>query len=189
MRTAAAQAAAWKAKGLGVRVAVNVSARQLQDMNIVHQFASILASAGLKPSLVDIELTESSFIEDEETAHELMKEFRQLGAKIHLDDFGTGYSSLSQLSRLPLDSIKLDRSFITGIDRNPRSQALVRSVVSLAKALSFAVVAEGVETPGEAEFLKQVDVDHAQGFYFARPMPAQAFEGWLAETRKLRLIA
>ncbi|WP_396331369.1 cyclic di-GMP phosphodiesterase [Burkholderia anthina] len=189
MRTAAAQAAAWKAKGLGVRIAVNVSARQLQDMNIVHQFASILDGSGLKPSLLDIELTESSFIEDEESAHQLMKEFRQLGAEVHLDDFGTGYSSLSQLSRLPLDSIKLDRTFITGIDRNPRSQALVRSVVSLAKALSFSVVAEGVETHEEAEFLKQIRVDHAQGYYFARPMPAQAFEAWLAETRKLRLIA
>ncbi|PFH19737.1 MULTISPECIES: cyclic di-GMP phosphodiesterase [Burkholderia] len=189
MRTAAAQAAAWKAKGLGVRIAVNVSARQLQDMNIVHQFASILDGSGLKPSLLDIELTESSFIEDEESAHQLMKEFRQLGAEVHLDDFGTGYSSLSQLSRLPLDSIKLDRTFITGIDRNPRSQALVRSVVSLAKALSFSVVAEGVETREEAEFLKQIHVDHAQGYYFARPMPAQAFEAWLAETRKLRLIA
>ncbi|WP_175780840.1 cyclic di-GMP phosphodiesterase [Burkholderia anthina] len=189
MRTAAAQAAVWKAKGLGVRIAVNVSARQLQDMNIVHQFASILDGSGLKPSLLDIELTESSFIEDEESAHQLMKEFRQLGAEVHLDDFGTGYSSLSQLSRLPLDSIKLDRTFITGIDRNPRSQALVRSVVSLAKALSFSVVAEGVETHEEAEFLKQIHVDHAQGYYFARPMPAQAFEAWLAETRKLRLIA
>ncbi|WP_269506927.1 cyclic di-GMP phosphodiesterase [Burkholderia sp. IMCC1007] len=189
MRTAAAQAAAWKAKGLGVRIAVNVSARQLQDTNIVHQFASILDGAGLKPSLLDIELTESSFIEDEESAHRLMNEFRQLGAEIHLDDFGTGYSSLSQLSRLPLDSIKLDRTFITGIDRNPRSQALVRSVVSLAKALSFSVVAEGVETHAEAEFLKQIQVDHAQGYYFARPMPAQAFEAWLAETIKLWLIA
>ncbi|CAM2341979.1 MULTISPECIES: cyclic di-GMP phosphodiesterase [Burkholderia] len=189
MRTAAAQAAAWKAQGLGVRIAVNVSARQLQDMNVVDQFASILDSAGLKPSLVDVELTESSFIEDENAAHGLMKQFRQLGAQIHLDDFGTGYSSLSQLSRLPLDSIKLDRSFITGIDRNTRSQALVSSVVSLARALSFSVVAEGVETRAEAEFLKQIDVDRAQGFYYARPMPAQAFEAWLAETRKLRLIA
>jgi len=189
MRTAAAQAAAWKAKGLGIRIAVNVSARQLQDMNIVHQMASILDAAGLKPGLLDIELTESCFIEDEDSANGLMRQFRQLGAEIHLDDFGTGYSSLSQLSRLPLDVIKLDRSFITGIDRNPRSQALVRSVVSLAKALNFAVVAEGVETHAEAEFLKQLDVDHAQGYYYARPMPAQAFEAWLAETRKLRLIA
>ncbi|WP_321857986.1 cyclic di-GMP phosphodiesterase [Burkholderia cenocepacia] len=189
MRTAAAQAAAWKAKGLGIRIAVNVSARQLQDMNVVHQFASILDGAGLKPGLLDIELTESCFIEDEEAAIGLMRQFRQLGAEIHLDDFGTGYSSLSQLSRLPLDAIKLDRTFITAIDRNPRSQALVRSVVSLAKALNFAVIAEGVETHAEAEFLKQLDVDHAQGYYYARPMPAQAFEAWLAETRKLRLIA
>ncbi|MBN3789962.1 cyclic di-GMP phosphodiesterase [Burkholderia sp. Ac-20353] len=189
MRTAAAQAAAWKAKGLATRIAVNVSARQLQDMNIVHQFATILDDVGLKPGLIDIELTESCFIEDEDAALGLMKQFRQLGAEIHLDDFGTGYSSLSQLSRLPLDAIKLDRSFITGIDRNPRSQALVSSVVSLARALNFSVVAEGVETHAEAEFLKQIDVEQAQGYYYARPMAAHAFEAWLAEKRKFRLIA
>ncbi|MGU7785321.1 cyclic di-GMP phosphodiesterase [Burkholderia sp. PU8-34] len=189
MRTAAAQAAAWKAMGLTTRIAVNVSARQLQDMNVVRQFAMILEDEGLKPGLLDIELTESCFIEDEGSAIGLIKQFRQLGAEIHLDDFGTGYSSLSQLSRLPLDSIKLDRSFITGIDRNPRSQALVSSVVSLARALNFSVVAEGVETRAEAEFLKQIDVDQAQGYYYARPMPAHAFEAWLTEKRKFRLIA
>jgi cyclic di-GMP phosphodiesterase Gmr len=189
MRTAAAQAASWKAKGIPTRISINVSPRQLQDTSVVHQFASILDSVGLKPGLLDIELTESCFIEDEDTALALMKQFRQLGAEIHLDDFGTGYSSLSQLSRLPLDAIKLDRSFITGIDRNPRSQALVRSVASLARALNFSVVAEGVETRAEADFLKQIDVDHAQGYFYARPMTAQAFEAWLAERRKFRLIA
>ncbi|MGU7773375.1 cyclic di-GMP phosphodiesterase [Burkholderia sp. MR1-5-21] len=189
MRTAAAQAAAWKAMGLTTRIAVNVSARQLQDMNVVRQFATILEDEGLKPGLLDIELTESCFIEDEGSAISLIKQFRHLGAEIHLDDFGTGYSSLSQLSRLPLDSIKLDRSFITGIDRNPRSQALVSSVVSLARALNFSVVAEGVETRAEAEFLKQIDVDQAQGYYYARPMAAHAFEAWLTEKRKFRLIA
>ncbi|KVO61435.1 cyclic di-GMP phosphodiesterase [Burkholderia stagnalis] len=189
MRTAAAQAADWKAKGIETRIAINVSARQLQDLNIVHQFASILDETGLAQGLLDIELTESCFIEDEDAALALMKQFRLLGAEIHLDDFGTGYSSLSQLSRLPLDAIKLDRSFITGIDRNLRSQALVRSVVSLAHALNFSVVAEGVETRGEADFLKQIDVDQSQGYYFARPMAAQAFEQWLTEKRKFRLIA
>ncbi|WGS45328.1 cyclic di-GMP phosphodiesterase [Burkholderia sp. JSH-S8] len=189
MRTAAAQAADWKAKGIETRIAINVSARQLQDLNIVHQFASILDETGLAQGLLDIELTESCFIDDEDAALALMKQFRLLGAEIHLDDFGTGYSSLSQLSRLPLDAIKLDRSFITGIDRNLRSQALVSSVVSLAHALNFSVVAEGVETRGEADFLKQIDVDQAQGYYFARPMAAQAFEQWLTEKRKFRLIA
>lgn len=189
MRTAAAQAASWKAKGMATRISINMSARQLQDTNIVHQFASILDSVGLKPGLIDIELTESCFIEDEDMALALMRQFRLLGAEIHLDDFGTGYSSLSQLQRLPLDAIKLDRSFITGIDRNPRSQALVRSVVSLARALNFSVVAEGIETRAEAEFLKQIDVDHAQGYYYAHPMTAPAFEAWLTEKRKFRLIA
>ncbi|CAN0627972.1 cyclic di-GMP phosphodiesterase PdeR [Burkholderia multivorans] len=189
MRTAVAQAARWKAKGLDVRISINVSARQLCDANIVGHFASILESEGLKPGMIDIELTESCLIDDERSVLRMMKQFRHLGAEIHLDDFGTGYSSLSQLARLPIDVIKLDRSFISGIDHNAKSQALVRSMVGLARALNFAVVAEGAETHAEVDFLKEVSVDYVQGYVYARPMSAHAFEAWLGEKRKLRLIA
>jgi c-di-GMP phosphodiesterase Gmr len=189
MREATAQAVRWKAKGFDLRVSVNVSARQLCDADIAKRFSDIVKASGLQSSPLDIELTESCFIDDEDAAIELMKQFRERGARIHLDDFGTGYSSLAKLLRIPLDMIKLDRSFISGIDSNVKSQALVRSIVAIGQALNFSVLAEGVETQAEAEFLKRIGVDFAQGFLYAKPMPAGEFETWMAEHRKFRLIA
>ena len=189
MQTAAAQAQHWAGQGLKIRVAINVSARQLSDTAIVRDLSDALETAGLDPCLLDLELTESCLIEDEKMALGLITQFREMGAQVHLDDFGTGYSSLSQLARIPLDVIKLDRSFVRGINTNPKSQALVRSMVAVAQALNFGVVAEGVETAAEEEFIRKVGIDYAQGFLYARPMTAEAFEGWLAEKQKLRLIA
>jgi c-di-GMP phosphodiesterase Gmr len=189
MQTAAAQARRWSEQGLGIRVAINISARQLSDTAIVHDFADALETAGLDPCLLDLELTESCLIEDEDMARGLITQFREMGAQVHLDDFGTGYSSLSQIARIPLDMIKLDRSFVRGINTNAKSQALVRSMVAVAQALNFAVVAEGVETSAEEEFLKKIGIDYVQGFLYAKPMTADAFEIWMAEKQKLRLIA
>jgi len=189
MEEAVAQAARWHESGLDIRISVNVSARQLRDVAIVTQLRELVEQSQSARTLIDIELTESCFIDDEKAAVELMRQFKQLGARILLDDFGTGYSSLSQLTRLPIDVIKLDRSFITGIDQNFQAQSLVRSVLSLARAFGFSVVAEGVETEREVQFLKDIGVDFAQGFFYARPMAAQAFEAWLADKKKLRLIA
>jgi cyclic di-GMP phosphodiesterase Gmr len=189
MQEAAWQAAQWHESGLDIRVSINVSARQLRDATIVDQLRELVEQGGATRTLIDIELTESSFIEDEKAAIELMRQFRQLGARILLDDFGTGYSSLSQLTRLPIDVIKLDRSFITGIDQNFQAQSLVRSVLGLARAFGFTVVAEGVETEREVQFLKDIGVDYAQGYFYARPMAAEAFEAWLNDKKKLRLIA
>ncbi len=189
MREAAEQAVRWHESGLGIRISINVSARQLRDAEIVNQLRELVEQGGPARTLIDIELTESSFIEDEKAAIDLMRQFKQLGARILLDDFGTGYSSLSQLTRLPIDVIKLDRSFITGIDQNFQAQSLVRSVLGLARAFGFTVVAEGVETEREMQFLRDIGVDYAQGFFYARPMDAETFEAWLADKKKLRLIA
>jgi c-di-GMP phosphodiesterase Gmr len=189
MREAVDQVARWHKQGLDIRVSVNVSARQLRDADIVNQLRQLVEQAGTGRTLVDIELTESCFIEDERAAIDLMRQFKQMGARILLDDFGTGYSSLSQLTRLPIDVIKLDRSFITGIDQNFQAQSLVRSVLSLARAFGFTVVAEGVETEREVQFLKDIGVDYAQGFFYAKPMAADSFEAWVADKKKLRLIA
>jgi len=189
MLTAATQAVQWQAKGLKLRISINVSARQLCNTDIMSQFTEVLAATDLHPCLLDIELTESCFIDDEATALGLIKQFRQLGAHVHLDDFGTGYSSLSQLARIPLDAIKLDRTFIKSIDTDAKSQALVRSMVAIARTLQFAVVAEGVESESEAEFLKKVGVDYMQGYLYGTPMRAADLETWLADKRKLRLIA
>ncbi|HTJ92980.1 MAG TPA: cyclic di-GMP phosphodiesterase [Pararobbsia sp.] len=189
MQTAATQARRWSEQGHAIRVAINVSARQLSDTAIVHDLTDALDTAGLHPCLLDLELTESCLIEDEEMALGLITQFREMGAQVHLDDFGTGYSSLSQLARIPLDVIKLDRSFVRGININAKSQALVRSMVAVAQALNFRVVAEGVETTAEEEFIRKVGIDYAQGYLYAKPMTADVFETWLTEKQKLRLIA
>ena len=167
MREAARQAAAWKREGLNIRVAVNVSARQLEDKGLVSEFMSALSDAGLDPCMLDIELTESCLIEDEHSAIELIKQFRKLGARVHLDDFGTGYSSLSQLARIPLDAIKLDASFVRGVNENPVSQALARAIVAVARTLELKVIAEGVETAEETAFLDTLGVDAKQGYLYA----------------------
>ncbi|KAG0935849.1 hypothetical protein G6F31_015846 [Rhizopus arrhizus] len=168
MREAARQAAAWKREGLNIRIAINMSARQLDDKGV---------------------LTESCLIEDEVAAIDLIKQFRQLGARVHLDDFGTGYSSLSQLARIPLDAIKLDASFVRGVNENPVSQALARAIVAVARTLELKVIAEGVETSEETAFLDTLGVDAKQGYLYAKPMPASEFSTWLAQRRRLHLIA
>ncbi|CAN7647153.1 cyclic di-GMP phosphodiesterase [Paraburkholderia sp. SIMBA_054] len=189
MQTAAEQASQWKARGLSLRVAINVSARQLVDTAVVSHFTEALQRAQLDPCLLDIELTESCLIEDEAAAIDLITQFRDLGAQVHLDDFGTGYSSLSQLGRIPLDVIKLDRSFVSSINADRKSQALVRSMVAVAQALQLKVVAEGIETESEELFMKGLGVEYVQGFLYGRPMPAAEFERWLHDRQKIRLIA
>lgn len=189
MREAARQAAAWKRDGLNLRIAINMSARQLDDKGVVSEFMRAINDASLNPCLLDIELTESCLIDDEDAAIELIKQFRQLGARVHLDDFGTGYSSLSQLARIPLDAIKLDASFVRGVNENPVSQALARAIVAVARTLELKVIAEGVETQEETVFLDTLGVDAKQGYLYAKPMPAQEFTAWLAQRRRLHLIA
>ena len=156
---------------------------------IKNEIQSKVNDAGLDPCLLDIELTESCLIEDEVAAIELMKQFRQLGACVHLDDFGTGYSSLSQLARIPLDAIKLDASFVRGVNENPVSQALARAIVAVARTLELKVIAEGVETQEETAFLDTRGVDAKQGYLYAKPMPAAELTTWLAQRRRLHLIA
>jgi cyclic di-GMP phosphodiesterase Gmr len=179
LKTAAKQAAQWQQQGLNLRVAVNISARQLIDNRIVDDLKEILKENPLTPCLLDFELTEGCLIEDENRVYEIIAQLRALGAQVHLDDFGTGYSSLSQLARIPLDAIKLDRSFVRNVNLTPVSQSLVRAIVAVAKALQFRVIAEGVETEPENQFLDAIGVDEKQGFLFAKPMPASQLEQWL----------
>ncbi|HVE07960.1 MAG TPA: cyclic di-GMP phosphodiesterase [Paraburkholderia sp.] len=189
MQTAAAQAAQWSARGMPLRVAINVSARQLVDTAVVRHFSEALQCANLDPCLIDLELTESCLIEDEAAAIDLITQFRKLGAQVHLDDFGTGYSSLSQLGRIPLDMIKLDRSFVRSINADRKAQALVRSMVAVAQALQLQVVAEGIETEAEELFMKGLGVEYVQGFLYGQPMAAAEFERWMLDRQKVRLIA
>lgn len=179
LQTAARQAAKWQRQGLNLRVAVNLSPRQLVDDSIVDDFINALKENQISPCTLDFELTESSLIEDENRVQEVIGRLRSLGAQVHLDDFGTGYSSLAQLARIPLDAIKLDKSFVRGVNLAPVSQSLIRAIVATAAALQFRVIAEGVETESENQFLDCVGVDEKQGFLFAQPMLPEELEQWL----------
>ncbi|WP_293797138.1 cyclic di-GMP phosphodiesterase [uncultured Pantoea sp.] len=171
----------WRSEGIYLRVAVNVSAKQLIDQSIYTDLKHALNEAGLTDCPIDIELTESCLIENEAGALMLMKQFQELGAQVHLDDFGTGYSSLSQLARVPIDAIKLDQSFVRNINKQPVAQSLVRAIVAVAKALKLQVIAEGIETKAEEKFVMANGVDGRQGYYYAKPMPAEELGHWLAK--------
>lgn len=173
------QVAKWRDKGINLRVAVNVSARQLADQTIFSDLKQALKDLNFEYCPIDVELTESCLIENEELALSVIQQFSQLGAQIHLDDFGTGYSSLSQLARFPIDAIKLDQVFVRDIHKQSISQSLVRAIVAVAQALNLQVIAEGVESAKEDAFLTKNGVNERQGFLFAKPMPAAAFERWL----------
>ena len=180
MEEAARQVARWKKRGFDIPIALNLSARQLRSATLVEDFTRAALAAGIEPEMLGLELTESCLAENETHAHEIIRDFRELGAKIYLDDFGTGYSSLSQLSRMPMDAIKLDRTFINSVHRDVKARALVRSMVAVAQELKLEIVAEGVETSQQADFLRELNVEIAQGYLFAKPMPAQDVEAWMA---------
>lgn len=173
------QVAKWRDKGINLRVAVNVSARQLSDQTIFSDLKQALKDLNFEYCPIDVELTESCLIENEELALSVIRQFSRLGSQIHLDDFGTGYSSLSQLARFPIDAIKLDQSFVRDIHKQSISQSLVRAIVAVAQALNLQVIAEGVESAKEDAFLTKNGVNERQGYLFAKPMPAAAFERWL----------
>ncbi|PXX50985.1 MULTISPECIES: cyclic di-GMP phosphodiesterase [Aquitalea] len=184
IREAMAQARRWSSLPQPLRISVNLSARQLGDPELLSDFMAAMQQHGFKRSPLDIELTESCIASDEGRTIEIMSALRALGVNIHLDDFGTGYSSLSQLTRLPLQVIKMDQSFIRAIPADARSMALLRSMVAVAQQLDFQIVAEGVETDSQLDFISEIGVDLAQGYHFARPMPADQLEQWLQQHGK-----
>lgn len=182
------QVALWRDKGINLRVAVNVSARQLADQTIFSDLKQALRNLNFEYCPIDVELTESCLIENEELAHSVIQQFSALGAQVHLDDFGTGYSSLSQLARFPIDAIKLDQIFVRDVHKQSVSQSLVRAIVAVAQALNLQVIAEGVESAKEDAFLTKNGVNERQGFLFAKPMPAAVFERWF-KRRQARKMA
>ena len=177
---AAGQAARWNRDGLlGVPLAVNVSARQCSDMAIVDTIRATLAETGLAPRMFKVELTESTAMRDPERAAELLRSIHALGAGIAVDDFGTGYSSLSLLKRFPISELKIDKSFVGDIASDSDDAAIVRSTIALAHGLGIEVVAEGVETESQLAFLARHGCNSAQGFLFAKPLPAGEIRAWL----------
>ena len=152
-------------------MAVNVSAHQLANNELGPLVTNTLARTGLDPSRLALEITERVLVEDKISA-DLLAAIRALGVRISLDDFGTGYSSLSYLQRLPLDAVKLDRSFVSGLAESSVNRQIVAAIVQMARALSMTVIAEGVETAPQWACLRELGCHLAQGHYFAAPMPA-----------------
>jgi diguanylate cyclase (GGDEF)-like protein len=168
------QARIWREAGLGDKtVAVNLAARQLRDRRIVDTVKEALATSGLAPGSLELEITESSIMHDIGHATSLLHELKDLGVAISVDDFGTGYSSLSALRNFPADKLKIDRSFIHEIETVPSAAAVVLAVISFARTLGMRVIAEGVETAGQAAFLQRQGCDEIQGYLVARPLPAE----------------
>jgi EAL domain-containing protein (putative c-di-GMP-specific phosphodiesterase class I) len=190
MRAACAQNKAWQDAGLGkLRVAVNLSARQFGAAGLIDGIESVLHDTGLDPSCLEIELTESLFMSDVTPAVDLLHRMKALGIKLSIDDFGTGYSSLSYLSRFPIDVLKIDRSFVAQLTCDSSDAAIVTSIIALAHNLKLAVIAEGVETGEQLEYLRRHGCDQMQGYYFSRPLPADEFEQLLRQDRTLPLAA
>ncbi|HZW11980.1 MAG TPA: EAL domain-containing protein [Noviherbaspirillum sp.] len=173
LRTACRQSVAWRRDGLGdVRVAVNLSARQFYQQDLVATIESVLEETGIAPHLLELELTESMMMTDVEHAVKIMHELKALGVHLSIDDFGTGYSSLAYLKRFPIDLLKIDQSFVRDITVDPDDAAIVRSIISLAHSLRLKVIAEGVETEEQLAYLHEHGCDYMQGYYFSKPLPA-----------------
>ncbi|NTJ09263.1 putative bifunctional diguanylate cyclase/phosphodiesterase [Rhizobium lusitanum] len=182
LREACRQARAWQDQGLPpLRIAVNVSARQFLENSLIDQVASALQAAGLDPQWLELELTESLIMRDVEGAIERMHALKELGVSIAIDDFGTGYSSLSTLRRFPLSRLKIDRSFIADIPEKAGDMAITSAIVSLGRTLELEVVAEGVETEEQAQFLEGAGCEMFQGFLFAKPLPASEVGNLIAK--------
>lgn len=176
METACRQARAWELSGNNVRVAINLSPSQLQSGDLAHSVAALLEKTGLTPSLLEIEVTEDILLHDERRVLDLFKRIQDLGVRVLFDDFGTGYASLSYLKKFPLDGLKIDRSFVFGLLANSDDAAIVGSTIGLSKQLGLTVVAEGIENKATADFLVSMGCEEGQGYFFGRPMPAEAFE-------------
>ncbi|MDP3844715.1 MAG: EAL domain-containing protein [Oxalobacteraceae bacterium] len=186
IRTACAQNRAWQLAGLGyLRVAVNLSAIQFAQQDIVKSIAAVLQETGLAAQYLEIELTESLIMTDVEHAIGILRELKALGLQLSIDDFGTGYSSLSYLKRFPIDVLKIDQSFVRDITIDPDDAAIVAAIISLAHSLRINVIAEGVETAAQLAYLRRNQCDEMQGYYFSRPVPADAFELILRHNKSL----
>jgi EAL domain-containing protein (putative c-di-GMP-specific phosphodiesterase class I) len=172
--------AEWNARGVAApRIAVNVSALQLRRRSFVDDVKSALGAVGADGGGVDLEVTESLLMSDIDESIRKLRTMRDLGLRIALDDFGTGYSSLAYLSKLPVDTLKIDRSFIHGMTENPDDTSIVSTIISLAQALRLKVVAEGVESEQQAQLLRLLRCDQAQGYLFSPPVPAERIEALL----------
>jgi EAL domain-containing protein (putative c-di-GMP-specific phosphodiesterase class I) len=185
IKTACAQNMAWQRQGLPpLSMAVNVSPRQFSDANLLQDVDDALAISGMDPELLQIEITESMVMLNVERAIKVLDAIRSRGVRLAIDDFGTGYSSMSMMKRFPIDTIKIDRSFVRDLPQNSEDKAIAEAIIAMGKALGLTIVAEGVETIEQEEFLRDHGCDEIQGFLFSKPVPPEN----IAELLRLPLV-
>jgi EAL domain-containing protein (putative c-di-GMP-specific phosphodiesterase class I) len=187
MRAACEQLAAWDRLGLPpIRMAVNLSARQFRHLYLASLVEDSLRQNGIDPQRLEIELTESLLMEDNDATRAMLDGFRRLGVRLAIDDFGTGHSSLSYIKRFSIDTLKIDRSFVQSLPDNDEDAAICAAVIALGRSMRMCVVAEGVETPEQAQLLRDLGCDEMQGYWLGRPMPGADFAAWLVNHNRAR---
>jgi EAL domain-containing protein (putative c-di-GMP-specific phosphodiesterase class I) len=181
IETAVAQCLAWREAGTPVLMAVNISMRNLLEPELSDSIARVLVQSGLPAGLLKLEVTESAIVAEPERAVQALERLVALGVSVSVDDFGTGYSSLTRLRSLPVQEVKVDRTFVRYLAERDEDLAIVRAVVSLGHDLGLRVVAEGVEDERSWRILQDLECDLVQGYFLARPMPAEAMSVWLRD--------
>jgi EAL domain-containing protein (putative c-di-GMP-specific phosphodiesterase class I) len=184
LREASRQNQTWHAQGFPpIHVAVNIASPHFRQGGLIDSVAQALRASRLDPALLELEVTESMLMQSVDTTLETLSKLKDMGVRLAIDDFGTGYSSLSYLKRFPLDTLKIDRSFIKDLPCDAEDAAIAKAIIAMAHSLKLAVVAEGVETAEQLAFLQQHGCDVVQGYLFSRPVSAEDFEGLLAQPR------
>ena len=184
LHEAARQARVWADEGFGgLRIAVNVSSRQLRPVTLIETIRSALDDGGVDGSALALELTESAIMENPQEAAAVLQLLKEMGLRVSIDDFGTGYSSLSYLKRFPIDELKIDRSFVQGGPGDNDDAAIVTAIVAMAHSLGQTVVAEGVETEDQLDFLRRLGCDDYQGYLCSKPLPAADWQDLLLRSR------
>jgi len=181
LERACADARAWRNYGLpDVLMSVNLSPRQFESQTLVADIRGILEASGLEPALLELEITEGAVMENPEYAANLLRTIRDMGVGLAIDDFGTGYSSLSYLKLFPLSTVKIDRSFINDLSQDADARALIDGIITLAHGLRMKVVAEGVETEAQLDYLRIRGCDEVQGYWLCKPVPADEARNFMA---------
>jgi EAL domain-containing protein (putative c-di-GMP-specific phosphodiesterase class I) len=181
LEQACRQGARWRSEGFELDISVNVSTRQLESTQFVEDVERVLVSSNLEPSALIVEITESSMMRDVDAVIPILQLLKEIGIRIAIDDFGTGYSSLASLQRFPIDTIKIDQSFIARMGESSEAAAMIRTLVQLGRTLGLETLAEGIEGPDQCLSLEEEQCDSGQGYLFARPMEADAVATFLAE--------
>ena len=186
LREACIQNKKWQDKGLPeINIAINLSAIQILNPKLASNLANIIKETGLDPKYIELEITESIAIKETNHVIEVLNKLKKIGVSIAIDDFGTEYSSLSRLKMLPIDRIKIDMQFIQGLETNEKDKAITMVIINLAKSLGMNVLAEGVETENQLDFLNQKMCNNVQGYYYYKPMPADEMEKILVDLSRL----